>query len=319
MKIIYIGNFKPQYSTENDVKEGFETIGHEVITVQENMPHEYRKILTYDFDMLLITGTWSGIIPLTQWLDIIKECANRGIPTATLHLDTFWSTGRGGRKWWHENMFHTAYIFTADGDYQEKWKLLGKNHIWLPPAVRGSGVYRGKKTEKYNVDIAFVGSNGRGYHEDVWPYRRQLVDNLREMAKKNGWTFMNPGGDHPKVDRSGELNDFYASAKVCVGDSLCLLKEKSHYWSDRVPESWGRGAFLIMPQIDAIKEQGIDQPFYKWGDFENLEAQIKKYLKSEKMRETKISKNLQEVKASHTYASRAQTILREVGFLNDSH
>ena len=35
----------------------------------------------------LITGTWADSITLEDWLDIVKTCATKGIPTATLLLD----------------------------------------------------------------------------------------------------------------------------------------------------------------------------------------------------------------------------------------
>ena len=242
MKVLYIGNFQPLYSTENDIKKAFEHEGHQVLAVQENEIKNHLKIIyKYNYDLLLITGTWADSIPLEDWLDIMHQCAVKGISTATLHLDTFWGKSRNGRKWWREPMFHTAYIFTADGDYQKEWELYGKNHIWLPPAVRHDAAHFGKLRDEYKCDVAFVGSNGVGYHNDIWSYRKELVDYIRSMCARNNWTFRNPGGDEPKIERGEDMNDFYASAKVTIGDSLCIKKEDSHYWSDRVPEATGRG------------------------------------------------------------------------------
>lgn len=309
-KICYIGNFKPEYSTENDVRKAFEYLGHEVICLQENV---LQPIPVSNIDLLLITSTWDNAIPLEHWLNIVKMCADHDIPTATLHLDTFWSTSRGDRKWWLNPMFHTAYIFTADGDYEEKWKLLGKNHIWLPPAVRHDACHFGKFRKEYECDVAFVGSNGVGYHEREWPYRKELLDNLRKMCKKNDWKFKNPGGDDPKISRGEDLNDFYASAKVTVGDSLCLKKEDSKYWSDRVPETTGRGGFLIMPSINKLQDYWPGLFMYDWGNWQQLEDSIKFNLETEEDRK-KITKLLQEDTAKkHTYVNRVQTILKEVG------
>ena len=47
------------------------------------------------------------------------------------------------------------------------------------------------------------------------------MDALRAMCDKNGWKFKNPGGDEPKIERSNDMNDFYASAKVTVGKRSC--------------------------------------------------------------------------------------------------
>jgi hypothetical protein len=320
MKIAYVGNFEPEFSTENDVRKAFEYLGHEVIKLQEGDNHNPNKAsitdivnAALDSDLLLWTGTWADAYPLEVVLDLFHECAVKGIPTATLHLDTFWGKSRGGRKWWREPMFHTAYIFTADGDYQKEWELLGKKHIWLPPAVRHDAAHLGKFREEFACDVAFVGSNGHGYHEDVWGYRKELVDNLREMCRRNGWSFKNPGGDDPKIPRGEDMNDFYASAKVTVGDSLCLKKEDSHYWSDRVPEATGRGGFLIMPQIKALMRQGWLIPSYKWGDFEHLERAIEYCLNDPKGYEGCKKINQENTAKHHTYINRAKKILRKVG------
>lgn len=317
MRVSYIGNFEPEYSTENDVRKAFEHLGHEVVKVQENQYRRLRHLIErYDYDLLLITGTWDDAIPLHEWLDIMHECAVRGIPTATLHLDTFWGKSRAGRKWWLAPMFHTAYIFTADGDYQKEWKAYGKNHIWLPPAVRHDAAHFGKFREEYACDVAFVGSNGVGYHEDVWGYRKQLVDFLREMCKRNGLTFKNPGGDDPKISRGEDMNDLYASAKVTVGDSLCLKKEDSHYWSDRIPEALGRGGRLIMPiidELDVIFDGRL--PMYEWGNFNELEQLVMAYLgrPNDKFAKHEIDYSQKLVADKHTYVNRVQTILEEVG------
>lgn len=317
-RVAYIGNFEPVYSTENDVRKAFEHLGHEVIQLQENK-FDINRLGQFDYDLLLITGTWDDAKPLDSMITHFMHCAARGIPTATLHLDTFWGKSRGGRQWWLHPMFHTAYIFTADGDYQEQWKTFGKNHIWLPPAVRHDAAHFGKYRPEYDCDVAFVGSNGVGYHEDVWSYRKELVDALRDMCKRNGWSFKNPGGDDPKVDRGEDMNDFYASAKVTVGDSLCLKKEESHYWSDRVPEATGRGGFLIMPKIRALERLYPVQPdglkFYEWNNFKDLEEEIGVWLSpsfSDIWRRQK--RYTQAITArDHTYVNRVQTILKEVG------
>lgn len=319
MKIAYIGNFNPEYSTENDVRKAFEHLGHEVVRLQENSLNGTQvRNVALNSDLLLITSTWE-ILPLDTMLDIFFECAKSGIPTATLHLDTFWPTKRDGRGWWKNPMFHTGTIFTADGDWQAQWKRLGKNHVWLPPAVRFDACHRGTFKPEYQCDVAFVGSNGVGYHEDVWTYRKDFINNLKETCARNGWTFRNPGGElnRPnmgKVDRNDDLNDFYASARVIVGDSLCVKKEKARYWSDRVPETTGRGGCLIMPQIDELKEvYDGSLVMYPWNDWDALERQIRYYLEHESERHGIIETTQKITAEHHTYVNRVQTILREVG------
>lgn len=312
-RLVYLGNFGPQYSTENDVKKAILSLGHECIVLQENETTiQQIREASIPSDLLLVTGTWDNQ-DHEEFRSLIYELADKGIPSATLHLDTFWPTKRGGRKWWLENMFQTAYIFTADGDWQDKWKLLGKNHIWLPPAVRHDAAKFGTFRQEYACDVAFVGSNGQGYHEDVWPDRKILVDNLRAMCKKNGWSFKNPGGDQPKIERGDDMNDFYASSKVTVGDSLCLKKEAAKYWSDRVPEATGRGGFLVMPRIKELQKIYPQMPMYTWGNFEGLEWQIKMLLADDDMREKIKQSNFKITRDGHTYIHRVKTVLDIVG------
>lgn len=318
-KIAYIGNFEPEYSTENDVRKAIEALGHTCIPLQENKtPLDAVRTVAMDSDILLHTGTWGDAFDLADYLTLIHDLAQAKIPSATLHLDTFWVTSRGGRKWWLEPMFHTSVLFTADGDWQKQWELMGKQHVWLLPAVRHDGAHFGKPRPEYNHDVSFVGSNGEGYHEDVWSYRKELLDNLRQICSKNGWSFRNPGGDEPKIDRSDDMNDFYASGKVTVGDSLCIKKEEALYWSDRVPEATGRGAYLIMPRIKKLQTLYPDMAFYDWGDWENLEYVIKLSMENDTAEVTKQMQN--ETAQFHTYKNRVKTILNyfDIGVKDDN-
>ena len=133
------------------------------------------------------------------------------------------------------------------------------------------------------------------------------------MCQRNGWTFRNPGGDEPKIARGEQMNDFYASAKVTIGDSLCLKKENSHYWSDRVPEATGRGGLLIMPKIEAIKNIYKDMPTYEWGNFNQLDTIVEELLKDEGRRKAITEKTQAITAKNHTYVNRIRQIIKEVG------
>jgi hypothetical protein len=315
LKIGYVGNFDPQYSTEQDVFKAFRVLGHEVIQLQENCSswQEVREA-AFSSDLLLITGTWDEAQPLRETLDTLRQCAMRGIPTATLHLDIFHGSDRGTRKWWLHPMFVTRYVFTADGSHQEQWKAMGVNHHWLRPGVRHDAVHEGKFRPEHACDVAFVGSNGIGYHDSAWPYRKELLRQLRAMCERNDWRFRNPGGDDPNIDRGDDMNDFYASAKVTVGDSLCLDREKSLYCSDRAYEAPGRGGLLIMPQLDFLDEDYAGHlPMYQWGDWTDLERKIRHYITNEADNRRVRQETQAIVRDGHTYVHRVQELLRQVG------
>ena len=318
MRIGYIGNFNPEFSTENDVRKAFEHLGHSVVQIQENSGHAGQQaldlVMQKQISMLLITSTWDDAISADMWSEIMYRAALAEIPTVTYHLDVFWGSDRGSRRWWTNPMFKSAYVFTASNDWQKDWKLMGVNHQWLRPAVRHDAAHKGTYRASYDCDVAFVGSNGIGYHEGVWSYRRELVDALRDMCRRNGWTWRNPGGDDPKVERNIDRNDFYASARVTVGDSLCLKKDKSEYCSDRAYEATGCGGFLIMPQLDFLaSDYDNNLPMYKWGDFLDLEKKITFWLDNESERLKVQDKCHNIVVKNHTYVNRVQEILKRIG------
>lgn len=313
----FVGNFDPPFSTENDVREAFEELGWKVVTLQEDrVSFDTVQAVALQSDLLLWVSTWDDRFRLDDVLDLRYQLVAKGIPSATLHLDTFWPTKRGGRRWWANPMFQMEHVFTADGDWDDKWQALGINHHWLPPAIRRSACGLGRPQAGFACDVALVGSNGRGYHEEVWPYRRELVDHLVEMCERRGWTFRNPGGFDPKVERNQDLNDFYATAKVCVGDSLCAKTTEARYWSDRVPETLGRGGRLIMPYIRALQKDWSPAllPMYDWGDWLQLEGLIGYELTRPErpVIDLKI-RACQEVIREHTYVNRVQTVLQQVG------
>lgn len=315
MRVAYVGNFEPPYSTENDVRKALEFLGHEVTMLQENLvTWQQVRESAFNSDLLLWTGTWDDAQPLKETIDTLRQCALRGIPTATLHLDIFFGSDRGDRKWWLAPMFQTAHVFTADGSHQDEWHSMGVNHHWLRPGVRHDAAHFGTYREEFSCDVAFVGSNGNGYHVGAWPYRKKLVDELRSMCARNGWRFRNPGGDEPKIDRGEDMNDFYASAKVTVGDSLCLDKEKTLYSSDRSYEAPSRGGLLIMPQLDFLSEDYEGQlPMYEWGNFVDLETKVRHYLENECENQL-VRERTQSIAArDHTYVSRIKSMLETIG------
>lgn len=310
MKISFVGNFTPPFSTENDVRLALESLGHTVIPLQENRTRpQTLRAQALNSDLLLWTSTWDLAQSLDETLHTIMALRKAGIPSAAYHLDIFHGLDRGGRRWWLSPMFQLDHVFTADGDHARDWQTLRINHHHLRAGVRHTAT-SGIQRSEYTCNVAFVGSDGRNtmYHKE-WPYRRELVDKLEEICQRRGWSFRNPGGRHPKVDR-GNMADFYASATVTVGDSLCLSRERSFYWSDRPFEATGRGGYLIMPQIDALSDD-FDGflPMYPWGDWEKLESEIDIGLMNESQNTAVREKCMTITHRHHTYQHRMRELL----------
>lgn len=331
MKIVYIGNFGPPHSTENDYRQAFEELGHEVIAVQENdgdaLKQVVRAVQFDDASMVLYTRTWG--LPLDEAVQVWEGCAERGVITAGVHLDRWRGLNRA-HEVGEQAMFRVAHLFTADGDFADEWPELpgGGVHHWLPPGVRGSEVCESDPYPPWvdAWDVAFVGSaptpQGGHYHDVEWPHRRQLVAWLRETY---GERFVHVGnGGQPVNDDSGNTlttlrghwcNRLQRSVKVTVGDS-CLVTRTGKYWSDRVPETWGRGGFLIHPGVDALAMQ-LDGTYPGWawtpGDWDELRHSIDYWLAHPVEREAERLRIAGIIRAEHTYRQRAQTILETVG------
>lgn len=313
MRIVHVGHWDSEWETEADWRLAFEALGHTVtpLDIRHASWNDIRA-QAFDADLLLWSGGCQPTQPLAETIATVHHLADRGVPSATLHLDPWWGLDRGGCPWWLNPMFQAGTIFTASGDNQQKWERWGKRHIWLPPAVRHTVPDTpGQPRDEWRCDVALVGSNGRGYHPE-WPYRRQLHSALVTMCARNSWRFLNPGGDQPRISRE-HMTDFYASATVTVGDSLCPHREHSLYWSDRPIEATGRRGLIVMPRIDALAKLYPAMPTYPWGDWQALENLIGRLLDDPAGRAWSIAESHAVTAAAHTYRHRAHTVLSALG------
>lgn len=312
MNIFYVGNFTQQHCTEVHLAATLEDLGHTVIRVQENglSPDAMTERLTNDqFDLFLFTRTWGNTVQLHH-LDILKK---RAIPSASYHLDLYVGLQRedtlNGDPFWR-----TEYVFTVDGDPNsaEVFKQKGINHFYIKPGVFKPECYSATRTNPfgYENDVIFVGG-GINYGHPEWPYRRQLVmwleDQYGERYKKFGYP--------EETIRNAALNQLYADTKVVIGDSVCVNFTHTHYWSDRVYETIGRGGFIIHPYIKGMEEEFTDKQnivFYEYGNFDQLRELIDYYLAHDTEREAIRSAGQAYVRENCTYNNRMQQLIETV-------
>lgn len=301
LKIGFIGNFKPQFSTENDRKWSFEQLGHEVIPFQENETRaDDLRLLMPELDLLLYSHTHDPSYRIVGLYDVFEEYKKAGKPTASVHLDLWrdlarWSDVGNEATWFAE------YIFTPDntGD----WPAM-VNHKYLMPGViaRDCNMAR-PNVSLYPHEIVFIGS--RGYHPE-YPERRMLIDFLK---KTYGNRFAHYGNDGLQVVRGEALNVLLASAKIVVGDSCFANSPKpiKGYWSDRIPEITGRGGFLIHPKIAECPHKGVG--WYEPNNTDDLKNKIEFFLENREEREVQRIVGHDWTKKNATYTKRAQEIL----------
>lgn len=307
MKIIYLGNFKIDFTTENHIKKTLESLGHEVIPLQEDgygAREIYKTVKRESPDLFLFTRTWGESLDM-ETLESIKQ----RVPTVSYHLDLYYGLERDGGID-HDPFWKTDFVFTPDGDPKsaEWFKEKGVNHIYMKPGVFEPECYfNGEKG--IGPDVTFVGSY---YYHKEWPYRKQLIDWLRDNYKGRFAKFGNP----ESTVRGDKLNLLYTNSKVVVGDALCLNFDHTYYWSDRLYETLGRGGFLIHPYIKGIEEEfkdGKHLVLYEYENFKQLRELIDYYIEHDKEREKIREAGHKIVKENYTYTDRMKQMLKRLG------
>lgn len=275
--VAYRGNFQPDLpdhkktSTENQLAWTLEKMGHRVHRLQENaVDWPVVKVIAEQADLFLWTKTWN--VDPAGGFDALDWLADRGIPTVGYHLDLFWGINRqaqiGEDPYWR-----TQWTFTADGGHDDDWARAGVNHVWAEPAIYEPDAIIGTPSELHGSwPILFVGSHPYP-HAEHKEARRDIIQTLSGGYGRNFRLFTTG-------IRGRDLADLYAGSTIVVGDS-CLAGQVPRYWSDRIPETIGRGGFLIHPHVDGIEgsyTDGTHLRTYQAGDMHALRALVDHYL-----------------------------------------
>lgn len=298
MRISFLGNFAAEHSTENQILWALtQGLGHEVECIQENEA-TLRKIdlscRNSDVFLWVRTPGWLKVDDkeMFAWLKSGK------IKTASLHLDKFFSIPDREALIGKIPFWKTDQVWTADGSRDDDFKKLGVNHFWMKPAASEEYSHRGRPRDGFRCDVGFVGA--RSYHSEH-SYRGEMISFLERTY---GLRFkLIEGGV-----RGHELNDFYASCRVCVGD--CFGGGSiPRYWSDRMVETPMRYGFLISPKIE-----GLDIPLatYTSGDLKDLKEQIDYWLLNETERRRVLTQAADHVRMNDTWTLRMKQILETI-------
>jgi hypothetical protein len=311
VRIAFLGNFAVPYSTENHHKLSLEALGHTVLPLQEGRASGgdvLAEALTADLFVWVHTHGWETVG--YSMIRVLDELKAKGIPTVTYHLDLWLGLAR--QKDLETDSFyrHIGHFFTVDklmADwFNENTEVKGH---YLPAGVYGEECYM-TPTGGRPDDVIFVGS--KRYHPE-WPYRPELVEWLRRHYGDN---FKHYGGDGIGVVRGDSLNYVYSKSKIAIGDTLCRGFKYPHYFSDRLFESTGRGAFTIFPYIKGLEDLfEIDKEIvtYEFENFAELRRKIDHYLNNDEEREAIRRAGHERTKRDHTYLKRWETILATVG------
>jgi len=276
-RVVYVGNFGPPHSTENEVLRALSRLGHDVEARQEQEQATWSQRV--DADVFLWTRTRS----LSEQVDVelrdgmLNDCRERGIPTVGYHLDRWWGLGREPEVG-VDPFFRVSLLCTADGGHDQQWADRGVRHVWFPPAISEFECGLGRDRVEFHSYVAFVGSwDGYG-HPEWWPQRSRMLAHVESWY---GDAFARWPLRGRSAIRGVDLKDLYASTDVVVGDS-CLAPAAdgtpmTRYWSDRVPETLGRGGILVHPDVEGMD---CDMPLFTYdlGDMDMLHDRIETLL-----------------------------------------
>lgn len=323
-RVAVIGNHAHHFCSEAQWARAFTKLGCDVTPLQIDdvvrNPDVAMRVLTQQ-DACTYTRTHAaGRFLDASWSDRWQELERAGVKTIGLHLDRFWDLER--EPLIHSDaQFTVGTLWTADGGNDARWAAAGVNHRWLVPAVDEDDVVGGQVRRDLAYDVVFVGSGG-SYHGE-YPQRLDLLRHLRATYGRR-FAHFGHGGDHPVV-RGQALNDVYASARVVVGDG-CFAnsppeRRPANYWSDRVPETVGRGGFLIHPYVRGLGRfltTGRDYVTHNPGDWEDLDCQIGAYLANPTEREAIAQNGQARVVREHTWTHRMADVLADAGLRVDA-
>jgi hypothetical protein len=308
--IVFLGNFRVDYSSESHHANTLESMGHTVLRMQETEAISediYKQALNSDLFIWIHTHGWKtpGRYDMEK---VLKNLKQKGIITMTYHLDLWFGLQRQKDLNTYPVYKHIGHFFTVDSQMADWFNnnTAVKGH-YLPAGVYHKECYI--EPAKLKNDVIFVGS--KKYHQE-WQYRPQLINWLSDTYKNK---FRHYGNGGIKSLRGSELNTLYASSKIVVGDTLCIDFKYPDYWSDRVYETMGRGGFIIHPYVSGMEKEFEDKKhlvFYEYGNFKQLKELIDYYMEHDKERETIRKAGHELVKEKYTYKNRWEYILKEL-------
>lgn len=313
MRVAMLGNLAHPASTENEMVRGLLANDVAVDAYQEGAADALALLTDRvgDYEYVFWTRTRDlaekvGAAP--QW-KLGQRAAKKGVPIVGVHADLWFGLKR-------ERELDEAYfkivdlLCTADGGHQDEFAARGINHRWLLPAVDEQYCYLADPDEQYRSRLAFTGSWQGSYHREA-QHRFDLVNWLDKHYGSDIVFYPRP--DEHRVQRH-DMNILVASVDVFVGDS-CILPGMTHYCSDRLPTTLGRGGILFHPSIEGVTRHGepfdvpslVTWPMWDWSLLKGLiEATLNM---PEDLRRIQRETGIEFIKERHTWTVRARELL----------
>jgi hypothetical protein len=285
---------------ENCIGWCLERLGHTVVRVRErecgdHLPH-LLKGEPFDFVLfhkweeydVLAALPW----PKVNWyFDLISNNDDQ----------TLLSRMEFRRRWYSKVLPLCSLIAFTDGDWVAHDRT-GKLR-WLTqgcdPRVAGPGKpYEGPP----RPPLLFAGMIHHGHRRaaHVAELKARYGDDLEILGDRFGPAFRKHGR---------ELADYMAGRIVIAPDGPCT----DRYWSNRVYQALGFGAFLLHPHCRALAEHyHFGQELAVYRGWDELHNQIELYRQHEVQRNFLAAAGLHRTLREHTYKHRVERLVEEV-------
>ena len=182
-KIVFLGNFRVDYTSESHHANTLESLGHKVIRLQETEATSQEILkLSADSDLFIWIHTHGWKTPGKFEMDkVLLKLKEHNVPTMTYHLDLWFGLQRQKDLDTHPVYRHIGHFFTVDSKmsewFNEKTNVVGH---YVPAGVYDKEcVYNQSELDN---QVIFVGS--KKYHQE-WNYRPQLINWLEDNYKNN--------------------------------------------------------------------------------------------------------------------------------------
>lgn len=295
MKIVYIAKFQ-RIEDEEIIAEALEANGVDVVRIDEGKykTDEYIEMIkTFEPDYVMFAKLRTIEHPRV----LLAKLKELGIKTISWTFDLL--IGHPPREAVLDTMefLKADYVFMTDGGREAQYKSKGINKKLVRQGIPEKFCYKLDRPKKY--DIVFLGSSN-----PTFPYRQQTMEFLQKTyGDRFHWL-----GRNTSEYRGDKLNELVAETKIFIGDSMW----GASYWSNRVYELVGRGAFLITPRVpDLEKEFEYYKEIvpYDYKDYEGLKEKIDYFLQHDKKREQIAEAGFKRVKKEYLYKHRVKQLL----------
>jgi hypothetical protein len=303
VKIIYIARHGQTNSNDDEgaIQHALQELGHHVVAVREIKARNAVKLAKVDRPDLVLFHHWDDV-------ETLKEFGKVGVPRVFWYFDlvdypkdqTLAARCRRRVDWMHRVVPNVELGFCTDGDWVDHWSKTGAHGNKLVRLNQGADVRKVGVGEpgKVAIPILFTGiARGGGVERESF---------VREMMRTYGGMFRwVEKGTHGR-----EMASLVASSMIVVAPDSPVT---DRYWSNRVYNALGFGAFLLHPYSACLTHQYEHcRELIYYRSREDLHDKIRYYLSHPEDRQTVAARGYARTVREHTYTHRVKKLVQTV-------